>query len=53
MFIRESTVHRKKLMILSLSRSIIETFKTFIGKACCDDSTVLRRYSLGVSELMS
>ena len=39
-------------MILSLSRSIIETFKTFIGKACCEDSTILQRFSLGVSELM-
>lgn len=54
MFIRECTVHREKnLMILSLSHSIIETFKIFIGKACCDDSTILQRYNLGVSELVS
>jgi len=40
-------------MILSSSRSIIKTFKTFIGKACCDESAILRRYNLGVSELVS
>jgi hypothetical protein len=53
LFIHDCAVHRKKIMIFSLSRSIIKTFKTLIGKACCEFRTILGGYNLGVSELVS